>query len=165
MFKEKKCFQSGPRLRYQHPRRHFLLNICSWSHGSSHTRPEGYERPRLREETDKGLIRLEWSERWNKSSTNSSFGPPGYDVRDEGTRKTRRATTWFNEWPPSITHFRGRRNSGGNRLKARMKTAGELRELNEHTQTDVSPHSWAQNRFFLLNSSLICAKHWRKFEL
>ncbi len=115
--------QSGPRLCYQHPRRHFWLKKYQFL--------EPWQLPHetrglWKNKTDKRLIRLEWSERWNKSSTNSSFGPPGYGVRDEGTRKTRRVTTWFSEWPPSITHF-----SGENRLNARMKTAGEA-QRNKH---------------------------------
>lgn len=61
-------------------------------------------------------------------------------------------TTWFNEWPPSIMYLRGRRTSGENRLNARMKTAGELREINTYTHIYTAGPETA----FLLISSFIC---------
>lgn len=131
--------QSGPRLCYQHPRRHFWLKkyqfLKPWQLPHQ-------TRGLWKTKTDKRLIRLEWSERWNKSSTNSSFGPPGYGVRDEGTRKTQRVTTWFSEWPPSITHFSGKTDR-----TQEWKQQERLREINTYTNIDVGPHSWAQNRF------------------
>lgn len=109
-----------------------LRDISSWSHDSSHTRPE-----RLLKEQDTRGINQTWMKRTMKQiKYKLFFGSPRLRRERWGDEE------WFSEWAPSITHFRGRRNSGENRLNARRKTAVEI---NQHTE--VGPHSWAQNCF------------------
>ncbi len=132
--------QSGPSLCYQHPRIHFWLKKYQFL--------EPWQLPHetslwTETETDKGLIRLEWSKRWNKSSTNSSFVPPGYGVRDEGTRKTRRDN--MIQWMTTINHALQRTEEQRGKQTERKNENSRRAQRNKHIHTYI--HSWARNRF------------------
>lgn len=150
------CSQSGPRLCYQHPCRHFWLKKYQF--------PEPWQ---FSHKT-RGLWKTERGERQGINHTWMKWTMKQIEYKLFLRSPRLRRERWRDEentpcdnmiqWMTAINHTLQRmKKQQGKQTECKNENSRRAqRNKRTHTQTDVSPHSWAQNCFcFFLISFLI----------